>query len=100
MKRPKEPTYQLVLDALALTTCYPAFLITVDVLVIYIHQFWDTVNKHDSSYQFKIDNKRFAVNVEVFREILNICLRIPSQEFADPPFEEETLAFIKKTWSF
>ncbi|GKB28603.1 hypothetical protein Tco_0868004 [Tanacetum coccineum] len=26
--KPKEPTYQVVLDALALTTCYPAFLIT------------------------------------------------------------------------
>nr|GEW42851.1 hypothetical protein [Tanacetum cinerariifolium] len=36
--KPKEPTYQVVLDALALTTYYPAFLITVDVRVIYIHQ--------------------------------------------------------------
>ncbi|GJV03676.1 hypothetical protein Tco_1337245, partial [Tanacetum coccineum] len=30
-KTPKEPTYQVVLDALALTTCYPAFLITAEV---------------------------------------------------------------------
>ncbi|GJT75950.1 hypothetical protein Tco_1042675 [Tanacetum coccineum] len=29
--KPKEPTYQVALDALALTTCYPAFLITVEV---------------------------------------------------------------------
>ncbi|GJU56630.1 hypothetical protein Tco_1230344 [Tanacetum coccineum] len=28
-KTQKEPTYQVVLDALALTTCYPAFLITI-----------------------------------------------------------------------
>ncbi|GKG40707.1 hypothetical protein Tco_0469919, partial [Tanacetum coccineum] len=35
--KPKEPTYQVVLDALALTTCYPAFLITAEVLVIYMH---------------------------------------------------------------
>ncbi|GKE24378.1 hypothetical protein Tco_1435890 [Tanacetum coccineum] len=39
MKRPKETTYQVVLDALALTTCYTAFLITADVPVIYMHQF-------------------------------------------------------------
>ncbi|GKA30120.1 hypothetical protein Tco_0716365 [Tanacetum coccineum] len=26
MKRPKETTYQIVMDALALTTCYPALL--------------------------------------------------------------------------
>ncbi|GKA09734.1 hypothetical protein Tco_0689167 [Tanacetum coccineum] len=74
--KPKEPTYQVVLDALALTTCYPAFLITAEVPVIYMHQFWATVNKHIASYQFKIDNKRFSVNVEVFREILNICPKI------------------------
>ncbi|GJX90405.1 hypothetical protein Tco_0343731, partial [Tanacetum coccineum] len=30
-KTPKEPSYQVVLDALALTTCYPAFLITAEV---------------------------------------------------------------------
>ncbi|GKA97503.1 hypothetical protein Tco_0825397 [Tanacetum coccineum] len=29
--KPKEPTYQVVLDALALTTCYPVFLITEDL---------------------------------------------------------------------
>ncbi|GJS80377.1 retrovirus-related pol polyprotein from transposon TNT 1-94 [Tanacetum coccineum] len=72
----KEPTYQVVLDAFALTTCYHAFLITAEVLVIYMHQFWATVNKHNVSYRFKIDNKRLIVNVEVFREILNICPRI------------------------
>ncbi|GKD41629.1 hypothetical protein Tco_1261836 [Tanacetum coccineum] len=44
--KPKEPTYQVVLDALALTSCYPAFLITAEVPVIYMHQFWATVNKH------------------------------------------------------
>ncbi|GJW65120.1 hypothetical protein Tco_0117004 [Tanacetum coccineum] len=35
-KTPKEPTYQVVLNALALTTCYPAFLITTEVPKIYI----------------------------------------------------------------
>ncbi|GJU97955.1 hypothetical protein Tco_1327226 [Tanacetum coccineum] len=28
---PREPTFQVVLDAIALTSCYPVFLITVDV---------------------------------------------------------------------
>ncbi|GJT35371.1 retrovirus-related pol polyprotein from transposon TNT 1-94 [Tanacetum coccineum] len=50
--KPKEPTYQVVLDALALTTCYPAFLITAEVPVIYMHQFWAIVNKHKASYRF------------------------------------------------
>nr|GEV96781.1 hypothetical protein [Tanacetum cinerariifolium] len=38
--KPKESTYQVVLDALVLTTCYSAFFITAKVLVIYMHQFW------------------------------------------------------------
>ncbi|GJZ58956.1 hypothetical protein Tco_0614772 [Tanacetum coccineum] len=28
---PREPTFQVILDAIALTPCYPAFLITADV---------------------------------------------------------------------
>nr|GEV43809.1 hypothetical protein [Tanacetum cinerariifolium] len=95
-KTQKEPTYQVVLDALALTNCYLAFLITVDVPVIYMQQFWVTINKHGSSYQFKIDKKRFFVDMEVFREILQICPRIPDQEFDEPPFKEEILSFIKE----
>ncbi|GJS25383.1 hypothetical protein Tco_0454015 [Tanacetum coccineum] len=94
--KPKEPTYQVVLDAFALTTCYPAFLITAEVPVIFMHQFWATVNKHNASYRFKIYNKRFFVNVEVFREILNICPRIPGQEFVEPLSEEEALSFIRE----
>ncbi|GJW59185.1 hypothetical protein Tco_0105916 [Tanacetum coccineum] len=65
-KTQKEPTYQVVLDALALTTCYPAFLITADVSKIYMHQFWFTINKKDSTlYRFKIDKKRFTLNMEM-----------------------------------
>ncbi|GJW59361.1 hypothetical protein Tco_0108696 [Tanacetum coccineum] len=92
--KPKEPTYQVVMDALDLTTCYLAFLITAEVLVIYMHQLWATVNKHNASYRFKIDNKRFSVNVEVFRDILNICPRVLGQEFNELPSEEEALSFI------
>ncbi|GKB62450.1 hypothetical protein Tco_0918636 [Tanacetum coccineum] len=40
---PREPTFQVVLDAIALTRCYPIFLITTDVLEVYMHQFWNSV---------------------------------------------------------
>ncbi|GKD61400.1 hypothetical protein Tco_1298909, partial [Tanacetum coccineum] len=42
-KKQREPTFQVVLDDLALTPCYSAFLITADVLEVYMHQFWDTI---------------------------------------------------------
>nr|GEW26898.1 hypothetical protein [Tanacetum cinerariifolium] len=35
---PREPLFQVVLDAIALTPCYPAFLITADVPEVYMHQ--------------------------------------------------------------
>nr|GFC10246.1 hypothetical protein [Tanacetum cinerariifolium] len=94
--KPKESTYQVVLDALNLTTCYPAFLIIAEVPVIYMHQLRATINKHKASYRFKIDNKMFFVNVEVFKCILNICPRVPGQEFDEPPSEDEALSFIRK----
>ncbi|GJQ96653.1 hypothetical protein Tco_0007792 [Tanacetum coccineum] len=94
--KPNEPTYQVALDALALTTCYPAFLVTAEVPVIYMHQFWATVTKYKASYRFKIDNKRFSVNVEVFKEILNICPKIPGKEFDETPSEKEALSFIRE----
>ncbi|GJW09796.1 hypothetical protein Tco_1575623 [Tanacetum coccineum] len=70
----REPTFQVVLDALALTPCYSAFLITADVPEVYMHQFWDSVYKHDTFYRFKIDKrKRFKLNMEIFRDIFKIC---------------------------
>ncbi|GJV99727.1 hypothetical protein Tco_1554979 [Tanacetum coccineum] len=44
-KKQREPTFQVVLDALALTPCYSAFLITADVPEVYMHQFWDSIHK-------------------------------------------------------
>ncbi|GJV58914.1 hypothetical protein Tco_1465014 [Tanacetum coccineum] len=76
-KTQREPTFQFVLDALALSPCYSAFLITADVREVYMHQFWDSVYKHDTFYRFKIDKrKRFKLNLEVFRDIFKICLRV------------------------
>ncbi|GJV06032.1 hypothetical protein Tco_1343688 [Tanacetum coccineum] len=43
----REPTFQVVLDALALTPCYSIFLITADVPEVYMHQFWDSGRDFD-----------------------------------------------------
>ncbi|GKC77835.1 hypothetical protein Tco_1128609 [Tanacetum coccineum] len=71
-KTQKEATYQVALDTLKLSPCYQAFLVTVDVPEIYMHQFWFTISKikDTSSYQFNLDKKKFRIGVEVFREIL------------------------------
>nr|GEZ19325.1 hypothetical protein [Tanacetum cinerariifolium] len=70
----REPTFQVVLDALAITSCYSAFFITANVPEVYMHQFWDFVYKYDTFYRFKIDKrKRFKLTLEVFRDIFKIC---------------------------
>nr|GEU57851.1 hypothetical protein [Tanacetum cinerariifolium] len=53
-----------------------------------------TANAHHHSIRFKMDNKKHIVNLESFREMLQICIRIPSQAFSELPFEEEILDFI------
>ncbi|GJW11088.1 hypothetical protein Tco_1576915 [Tanacetum coccineum] len=44
--KPKEATFQVVMDALALTPFYRAFLIPIDVLAIYMQEFWAIVSVH------------------------------------------------------
>ncbi|GKC56371.1 hypothetical protein Tco_1083969 [Tanacetum coccineum] len=79
-KTPKEPTYQVVLDSLALSPFYPAFLIIVEVPEIYMHQFWHTITKikNSSSYKFKLDKKQCKI------------------DFDAPPSDEEIVTFIKE----
>ncbi|GJR84876.1 hypothetical protein Tco_0155661 [Tanacetum coccineum] len=98
-KTPKEPTYQVVLDALSLSPLYPAFLITAEGLDIYMHQFWHTITKikNSSSHKFKLDKKKCTIDFRVFHDILQICTRLPNQEFIVPPSYAPTL---KNLWMY
>nr|GEV07292.1 hypothetical protein [Tanacetum cinerariifolium] len=93
--KPKEATFQVVLDALALTLLYCSFLITTDVPAIYMHEFWAIVSIHKSSIRFSINKKKVSLDVEIFREILQICHIIPGQEFKYLPLEHDILSFIR-----
>nr|GEW85511.1 hypothetical protein [Tanacetum cinerariifolium] len=89
----REPTFQVVLDALSLTPCYFAFLITADVSKVYMHQFWESVYKHDTFYRFKIDKrKRFKPNMEIFKDIFKICPRVQGQDFDALLSDEEIMS--------
>ncbi|GKF30312.1 hypothetical protein Tco_0100110, partial [Tanacetum coccineum] len=72
----KEPTIQVVLDAMKHTPFYKAFQITVDVLEIYMQEFWATVSVHHKLLRFKINNKGHTFNLENFREMLQIYPRL------------------------
>ncbi|GJS72300.1 hypothetical protein Tco_0705141 [Tanacetum coccineum] len=92
----REPTFQVVQDALALTPCYSAFLITADVPDVYMHQFWDSIYKHDTFYIFKMDKKkRFKLTLEIFKDIFKICPRVQGQDFDALPTDEEIVSFLR-----
>nr|GEW05060.1 integrase, catalytic region, zinc finger, CCHC-type, peptidase aspartic, catalytic [Tanacetum cinerariifolium] len=97
-KPQKEETYQVTLDNLKLSPCYPAFYITSEVPKIYMHQFWNTIKNigKTDGYNFKLDKKKYRVDTKVFREILQICPRIPNQDFMERPSEEDLLSLIKE----
>ncbi|GKF92391.1 hypothetical protein Tco_0279110 [Tanacetum coccineum] len=77
-------------------------LITVEVLEIYMHQFWNTIKKIEKTYayDFKLDKKKCRVDTEVFREILQIYPLLPDQDSMELPLEEDLLTFIKELGYF
>ncbi|GKB66297.1 retrovirus-related pol polyprotein from transposon TNT 1-94 [Tanacetum coccineum] len=96
-KPQREETYQVTLDVLKLYPCYPAFLINDKVPEVYMHQFWNTIQKIKDTYayRFKLD-KKFLVDTKVFRKVLQICPKLLNQDFIEPPSEEELVTFIQE----
>ncbi|GJR25046.1 hypothetical protein Tco_0973573 [Tanacetum coccineum] len=96
-KKQRQPTFQVILDALALTPCYSTFLTTADVPEVYMHQFWDSIHKYDTSYWFRMDKKkRFNLNLEIFRDIFQIYPRVHGQNFDELPTDEVIVSFFKE----
>nr|GEY11138.1 hypothetical protein [Tanacetum cinerariifolium] len=91
----KESTMLLVYHVLRRCPFFKAFLVTADVPEIYMQEFWATAYVHQRSFRFKMNNKKYIVDLESFREMLHICPRIHGQDFAELPFKEEILEFIR-----
>ncbi|GJW08646.1 hypothetical protein Tco_1571069, partial [Tanacetum coccineum] len=94
--KPKEPTFQVALDVLSLTPFYQAFLITASVPAIYMQEFWNTASYHKHTIRFKMNKKSYSFDLDTFRNILQICPKLPGQHFVDTPFEEDILAFMRE----
>nr|GEV45794.1 putative ribonuclease H-like domain-containing protein [Tanacetum cinerariifolium] len=82
-------------NALKLTPFYKAFQITANAPKIYMQEFWATVSIHYTLLRFKMNDKSHTLNLETFRDMLQICPKLPGQKFKDPPFKEEILSFIR-----
>nr|GEX09377.1 hypothetical protein [Tanacetum cinerariifolium] len=91
----KESTLQVVYDILRNSPLFRAFQVTADVPEIYMHDFWAMAELHHNSIHFKIDTRKSFLDLEAFREMLHISPRIPNQDFADFPTDEEILEFLR-----
>nr|GFA90917.1 hypothetical protein [Tanacetum cinerariifolium] len=58
-------------------------------------EFWATAKLHQHSIRFKLDTRKHVLDLEAFREMLHISPRISGQSFAELPFEEEILEFLR-----
>ncbi|GKC68832.1 hypothetical protein Tco_1101430, partial [Tanacetum coccineum] len=90
----KEATLQVVYDVLKLTPFYKAFQVSADVPEIYMQEFWATTYVHNRSIRFKLNDKRRIVNLENFRDMLQICPKVRNEKFDEPPFEKDILTFL------
>nr|GEU73117.1 hypothetical protein [Tanacetum cinerariifolium] len=91
----KVSTLQVVYAVLRQSPFFKAFLVTAHVPEIYMQEFWATATVHQHSIRFKLDTKKHIVDLESFREMLHISLRILGQSFAELPFKEEILEFLR-----
>nr|GFA37642.1 hypothetical protein [Tanacetum cinerariifolium] len=91
----KELTLQVVYDILRNSPFFKAFLVTADVLEIYMQKFWATAKLHQHSIRLKMDTIKHVLDLEAFREMLHISPRIMGQSFAKLPFKEEILEFLR-----
>ncbi|GJR22402.1 hypothetical protein Tco_0970929 [Tanacetum coccineum] len=57
--------------------------------------FWATAKVYHHSIRFKMNNKKHIMNLEYFRAMLQICPKLPNQQFKELPFEEAILTFLR-----
>ncbi|GJW94175.1 hypothetical protein Tco_0173847 [Tanacetum coccineum] len=92
----KEKTFQVVINLIKNSKCFKAFTISADVPEIFMQQLWYTIKKVQGtdSYEFLLANKKCVVNTDVFRMILDICLRVEGVDFTGVLDDDATLAFL------
>ncbi|GJW80035.1 hypothetical protein Tco_0144010 [Tanacetum coccineum] len=91
--KPRNPFFQVALDVLSLTPFYPAFLITASVPAVYMHEFWATASYHKHFIRFKLNTKSYSFDLDTFRNMLQMCLKLPGQKFVDPHLKRKILTF-------
>ncbi|GKF64254.1 hypothetical protein Tco_0187702, partial [Tanacetum coccineum] len=79
----KEVTLQVVYDVLKLNLFYKAFQVTADAPEIYMQEFWASTYVHNRSVRFKMNNKKHILDLDHFRDILQICPKVDIRKITD-----------------
>ncbi|GJX42161.1 hypothetical protein Tco_0257151 [Tanacetum coccineum] len=91
-----EVIFKVCLEVLKKQSFFNAFILSADVPVIYMQQFWYTVTQELSTqkFYFQLDNQVMEVNADLIRNALKINPRITDHPFTSPPPEKAIINFI------
>ncbi|GJX23762.1 hypothetical protein Tco_0228207 [Tanacetum coccineum] len=76
---------------------YKPVSLTAKVHVIYLHQFWTTINynPNNNSFTFQLDTQTFTLNAGILRTVLQMPSPNTKTPYIKPFTENQILGFIK-----
>ncbi|GKA94297.1 hypothetical protein Tco_0816335, partial [Tanacetum coccineum] len=91
----KEETFQVVIDVIKNSTCIKAFTILLMSPEILINSSCQTsLRSKTLRLIFSLADKKYMIDAEVFRKILDICPRKEGKDFTEVQNDEDTLTFL------
>ncbi|GKC53943.1 hypothetical protein Tco_1076688 [Tanacetum coccineum] len=88
---------RFVVEILRHHKLYNQVSLTTTVPIIYLHQFWTTINhnKNNHTFTFELDNHTFTLTPGLLRTVLQMPPLDPNNTYIQPPSEIQILKFIK-----
>ncbi|GJR75247.1 hypothetical protein Tco_0087612 [Tanacetum coccineum] len=89
---------RFVVEILRHHKLYKPVSITANVPIIYLHQFWTTINhnKNNHTFTFELDTHTFTLTSGLLRTVLQMPPPDPNNTYTKPPSKIQILEFIKK----
>ncbi|GJY64292.1 hypothetical protein Tco_0465752 [Tanacetum coccineum] len=88
---------RFVVEILRHHKLYNSVSLTTTVPIIYLHQFWTTINhnKNNRTFTFELDSHTFTLTPGLLRTVLQLPPPNPNNTYIQPPSEIQILEFIK-----
>nr|GEU79045.1 hypothetical protein [Tanacetum cinerariifolium] len=88
---------RFVIEILKHHKLYKLVSLTANVLIIYLHQFWTTINHNPNNhtFTFELDTYTFTLTPGLLRTVLQLSPPDPNNTYTIPPLENQILGFIK-----